>query len=188
MLAGGGNALGVSQGFGEAVFGDIIIDQEVDATRIKGIETGKLLHVRNELSNGTSEGTATTSYGTRNINTTVLNEIANASLSSNQITLPAGTYYIDASVPGANSAGHRARLQNTTDATTAIIGTAGKTNSGTQTNSHSFLKGKFTVVGTKVFEVQHISQNAGANGLGYAGVAGTEVEIFTDVKIWKVDA
>jgi hypothetical protein len=58
----------------------------------------QLLHVRDEktLADG---GTSTSSYTKRDLNTVVTNEIAGASLSSNQITLPSGTYYINASAP-----------------------------------------------------------------------------------------
>jgi len=55
----------------------------------------QLFHVRDEKSNGVAGGNFTNgAWQTRTLNTSMTNEISGASLSSNQITLPSGTYFI----------------------------------------------------------------------------------------------
>jgi hypothetical protein len=61
-----------------------------------GIFESALLHVRDEKSNGTAGGGSTSgSYETRTLNTVMTNEVSGASLTSNQIILPSGTYFIN---------------------------------------------------------------------------------------------
>ncbi len=63
-----------------------------------------LFHVRDEKASGSHGGTSVAgSFQTRVLNTSLTNEISGASLSSNQITLPSGTYYINARMPFYNN-------------------------------------------------------------------------------------
>ena len=52
--------------------------------------------VVNEQSKGTAGGTSSNGYNDRVLNTEKKNTITGASLSSNEITLPAGDYYVEA--------------------------------------------------------------------------------------------
>ena len=107
-----------------------------------------------------------------------------ASLSSNQITLPSGTYFITASAPMHVVARHKLKLRNITDSSDTLIGTSEYHNSDEQVRS--FLTGRFTIASSKTFELQHYSQNSIAtNGLGMQTSASV-VEVYADVQIWKV--
>ena len=91
---------------------------------ISGAYESALLEVVHEETSGTSGGTATSgSFQTRTLNTVKTNEITGASLSSNQITLPSGTYFCDAVAPCYSINHHKSLLYNVTDATEVLFGT-----------------------------------------------------------------
>lgn len=140
------------------------------------------LHVRDEKSAGTGGGSSgSSSFVARDLNTVVTNQISGASLATNQITLPAGTYYIDADAPAAgNIDGTVIKLRNTTDSTDTIIGRPVHT---VAPSIRSLLSGRFTIAGEKVFELQHYVVSGGTYGT--AGNRGL-TEIYADVRIWKV--
>jgi hypothetical protein len=147
-----------------------------------------LLHVRDEKANNTAGGTATSgSYETRTLNTVMTNEISGASLSSNQITLPAGTYYINAFAPSFKINGNKIKLRNITDSSDTLIGTAEFSQNDFSTGyTKSFVVGRFTIAGQKVFEIQHrCEQTVSNDGFGYKSNFG-DVEVYTNVMIWKV--
>jgi hypothetical protein len=152
---------------------------------IGGIFESRLFHVRDEKPNNTSGGTFTSgSFQTRTLNTVMTNEITGASLASNQITLPSGTYYIFASANvGTNVQRHTAKLRNTTDSSDTIIGSSEFT-SGDSTKS--FVIGRFTIASQKVFELQHICSTTGTtDGFG-TNANFSIIQVFADVQIWKV--
>jgi hypothetical protein len=151
-----------------------------------GFDT-QLLHVRDEKTANTSGGTFTSgSFQTRTLNTSVTNEISGASLSSNQITLPTGTYYIDAAAPAHQVNQHKAILKNITDSSNTLIGTSEFTAPGAAYTTSSFVTGRFTIASSKTFELQHRCGTTGTTtGFGYASNFSI-IEVYTDVKIWKV--
>ena len=145
----------------------------------------QLLHVTDEKSSSTHGGTSATSYTTRDLNTSVTNEISGASLSSNQITLPSGTYYINASAPAYGCNRHRIKLRNTTDSSDTILGSSEYTEVGSA-SSRSFVIGRFTIASQKVFEIQHRTEAVqSTTGLGVSADMG-DTNIYTNVQIWKV--
>ena len=148
----------------------------------------KLLHVRDEKSATTNGGDA--SAGTDNIrvlNTVVTNEITGASLASNQITLPAGTYYCDATAPVFSVNMHRAFLYNVTDSSVTLLGIPQyATSFSALGGNNSVVMGRFTISGEKVFEIRHRTESAKAtNGLGNDMNDG-RLSIYTTVVIRKV--
>jgi len=147
----------------------------------------ELLHVRDEKANNTAGGTATSgSFFTRTLNTSVTNEISGASLASNQITLPSGTYYIQASAPVYASEQHKIKLRNTTDSSDTIIGTSEYNYAPSVSQTRSFLSGRFTISAQKVFEIQHrVGSTTAGQGAGIASNYSI-LEVYTDVQIWKV--
>lgn len=150
-----------------------------------GGTTLQLLHIQDQKSSGTSGGTFTSgARRTRDLNTVVTNEITGASLAANQITLPAGTYYIDALSPAYNVSGFVAFLYNVTDAADVSLNSQGGYAQGSAVNC--FLSGKFTISAQKVFELQNLSTGTTANiGFG-VGNSLRSVEIYSDIKIWKM--
>ena len=146
----------------------------------------KLLNVRDEKSSGTSGGSSSSgSFFARTLNTVVTNEISGASLSSNQITLPSGTYYIDATCQYFESQSSRTKLRNITDSSDTLIGSTEFTSVNFEGYLGSQLSGRFTIGATKTFEFQQRVQTSNSQGLGIAsGFSLTEV--YANVMIWKV--
>lgn len=153
--------------------------------------TGKfesaLLHVADEKTTGTNGGASTSgTWSTRTLNTVRTNEIASASLSSNQISLPAGTYYIEARAPAAVSSGHKARLYNVTDAAAVLYGSSAFVGTSSATTTDSFIVGRFTLAGTKSLRIEHnVNAQDATQGFGKA-VSASVAEIYTEAMIWKV--
>jgi hypothetical protein len=145
---------------------------------------GRFLHVYDEKTAGTDGGTATSgSWELRTLNTVGLNNITGASLASNQITLPAGTYFIDAIAPTFNTGSHKARLYDTTAAAAIFYGTTESSAGGN--SSSSTIRGQFTLSVQSVLEIQHRVTTTNA-GDGYGANAGfSVVERYTDVVIQR---
>ncbi len=146
-----------------------------------------LLHVRDEKGASDHGGTFTSgSFQTRTLNTSLTNEISGASLSSNQITLPSGTYYINASAPAYSVNRHTIKLRNITDSTDTLLGTSSYAEGSTSVANIAMVTGRFTISAQKTFEIQHRCQTTSAT-LGF-GVAKdmSETNVYTDVQIWKV--
>lgn len=180
------NRVYVSDGVGSGSWTTVGLDVLADAAKAFEAE---LLHVVDAKSDNTDGGTFTSgAWQTRTLNTTRTNEITGASLSSNQITLPSGTYFIIASAPGFFVNAHQVRFRNTTDGSTTLLGTSAyTTNSGSDgIQTRSWVVGRFTIAAQKVFELQHRCQTTFANrGLGQS-VDFDESEVYSDVMIWKV--
>jgi hypothetical protein len=147
----------------------------------------QLLQVRHETSGTTHGGDAAAATdNVRILNTVVTNEITGASLSSNQITLPAGTYYINHVGFAYDCSSHRTLLYNITDSSVTLLGTNAYADVNNQVGNHSFLKGRFTISSQKVFEIRHYTDTANSTfGLGVAG-SDSRTNIFADVQLWKV--
>ena len=153
---------------------------------VSGTKFGSaLFHVRDEKAATTGGGTtATGSFQKRTLNTTMTNEISGASIASSVITLPAGTYYINARVPFFGSVAYvKVRLRNTTDGTNTLLG------SNSYQSSPAFgdfwVIGRFTIAAQKDFELQYRCGDAvSGNGLGHQSDFDTEV--YADCQIWKV--
>jgi hypothetical protein len=181
-------SLGITDG--TIVNADINASAAIASTKLSGVQ-GKfesaLLHVRDEKSANTQGGTATSgSWETRTLNTSLTNEISGASLSSNQITLPSGTYYIHASAPAYAVNGHKAKLRNVTDSSDVIIGTTDWVDNDKGIITRSFIIGRFTIASQKTFEIQH-QVGSSRTGSGYGNPSNLSVtEVYTDVQIWKV--
>ena len=151
-----------------------------------GIFESQLLHVRDEKSSGTSGGSSSSGDNTRVLNTVLTNEISGASLSSNQITLPSGTFYIEAHGQAYQSDDHQLFLYNTSDSSVEVFGTNSYGSGGVEAITHSFLHGRFTIASSKVFELRHYVDTSRATiGFGRTVVQGRN-EVFAEVKIWKV--
>lgn len=147
----------------------------------------QLLQVQDQKPAGTSGGTFTSgAWQTRTLNTALTSEISGASLSANQITLPSGTYYIEAYAVAYTVGWNKIRFRNITDGTTAIVGSTSKSDGGAFSNIESRLAGRFTIAGSKVFELQHYCQNTIAGtGFGFGSATG-EIDLYADARIWKV--
>lgn len=153
-------------------------------TGVDGKFESQLLHVQDQRASATNGDSITAgSWQTRTLNTIKTNEITSASLSSNQISLPSGTYHIMAKANLFDGNRHKIKLRNITDSSDEIIGSSEYSHSSYQDTTNSYLNGRFTIGGTKTFEIQHRSESIAT--LGIASIFGV-IEVYADVQIWKV--
>lgn len=143
--------------------------------------------VADEKTSGTNGGTFTAgAWRTRDLNTLIVNDDTTASLSSNQVTLPAGTYecWISASAFDVNA--HMIRLQDITGTATIATGSAEFARNGDAGSmTRSFVYSKFTLSVSSALEVQHRSSGTKAtNGFGVA--SGFETNTYTTATFRKV--
>lgn len=137
---------------------------------------------------GTNGGTFTSgAWRDRTLNTTI-NSQSWASISSNEITLNAGTYYVEASAPANFCNAHKVKWRNTTDSTDTLIGTSeftSQTDTGGR-QTRSFVEGIFTIAGTKAFKLQHqCGTTQATNGFGVASSFSVS-EIYAIVNITRL--
>jgi hypothetical protein len=144
------------------------------------------IRIIEQQTSGTPGGTATSgAWRTRNLTTITDNVGGLASLSSNQILLPAGTYRCEASCPAEYCGRHEARLQDITHSTTLLYGAICASSPGDGwANTRAPITGRFTLADATVIEVQHQVQTTNAiNGFGGAG--SFSVETYTTIEFWK---
>jgi hypothetical protein len=126
-------------------------------------------------------------FNTMRLTNLALNSVS-AGLSTNQISLPAGSYYAKFVVPVAirksdSVDGLSCRLFNVTDNLTATPGQAA--NGGDWQTLNLTGAGTFTLADTKTLEVQVFASEAGVwEGDGWPG--GGETQICTILEIWKI--
>lgn len=164
------------------IVNDIASTDYVDCvvTAVSGTLQSYDIYIRDEKSSGTGGGSSTSGFQTRTLNTKVLDETGNVTLSSNQFSLPSGTYIIEAYAPAGNSGHHKIKLRNVTDSSDTLIGLA----EDGASPGRAWLFGKFTIASSKTFSIQHYCENGGGQ-LGTATGDGT-IEIYTTVHLQKV--
>lgn len=167
-------------------------DDTVALTPFTGDKLGaardaRFMHVRDQRALGVSSTNSTTTWSVRELNTVVHNGIAGASLSSNAVTLPAGTYRVSARGPIRRTGYAKLRLWNATDGSLIIEGPTEYTINSSDYAYHIVLvEGVVTLADTKAIEVQQISAVVATGGHGAAGALGA-AEIFTEIFIERID-
>lgn len=146
----------------------------------------QVLSVRDLKSSGSGGGSAFPgNWGKRDLNSVVKNSIVGASLANSQITLPAGTYRLDAIVP-AGAVNHQAYFFDVTNGQSVMAAGNSISSNSSMTTLSIIGKFEFTIASTRVFEIQSWTSTNIANfGLGYPANS-TTGEIFTQVFIEKV--
>lgn len=180
VAAADANRAYISDGTGSGDWTTVGLDVLADTAKAF---QAQLLHVRDEKAAGTDGGTFTSgAWRTRTLNTSKTNEITGASIVSNQITLPAGTYWLYAWADGNSVGDHKLKFYNVTDASDTLIGTNGRSG----ISSPSYVTGRFTIAAEKVFELRHQCQvTVNTTGFGEATDFGV-VEVYAEVCIWKI--
>ena len=149
--------------------------------------TTRYAHLQQVLPSGTSGGSSVaTTWATCPLNTiTADTSSLIGSLTSNQFTLPAGTYTVRAAQALANSNQCKLRIRNITDGVTLCLGmTLYAVSSGAI--PPTILEGEFTITATKTVALQYYAtQAAGTFGLGLSLSSG-ENEVYADVVITKI--
>ena len=154
------------------------------------IKTYDYICVADQKAQNTAGGTFNGgAWRTRDLNTTVSDNGGYASLASNQVTLPPGTYITDIKAPAYNVGFVQARLQNITSGSTLILGQSGYSGSYVATPTYQgvincTINGRFTLSAASTLEVQqYCSGSQATNGFGMADNLG--VETYTMVQFWK---
>ncbi len=147
----------------------------------------QVLHVQDQKAANTAGGTFTSgAWQTRTLNTVVTNTITGASLASNQITLPAGTYDVEASAPAAIVGRHKCKLYDTTGAADLLIGTSEVCTEATNVENRSFLRGRIVLSVQSVLELRHrCATTYAGGGFGVESNFGV-IEVYADVLIRKI--
>jgi len=149
-----------------------------------------LFHVRDSKTASTTGGSFTAGpYQTRDLNSEVTNRIPGASLSANQITLPAGNYYAEFTAPAFDVGRHKAYFYSVTSAAVLIQGTSEYTDTTYNGTSTSQGGGQFTLAVEEVIEIRHrCAITRTSNGYGVESSQDSFPEIYTDVRIWDIGA
>lgn len=137
-----------------------------------------LLHVQHQLPSGTGGGTSVAgSWQTRPLNTVVTNGITGASLLSNRMVLPAGTYEAEGYTFAYRPGTFQARLYDVTNSTVLALGVIlWSNNASTYAGLEARAFGRFTLAATANVELQYrVSASLAGAGLGFAAGWGTEV-------------
>lgn len=137
---------------------------------------------------GTEGGTFTSgAYRTRTLNTLARNDGALASLSSNQVTLPAGTYMVLAFAPACQVTRHKLRLYDATNAAVLVMGQSHQSYSSVIVSLSAVLAGTFTLEAEAAVELQHYCSNTFATyGFGRAVSGSWGDEVYSVVNFVKV--
>lgn len=146
------------------------------------------IKVREKQLEGVSAGTpGTIGYNKRLLNELEVNEVgAGVSLASNQITLPAGTYYYSASAPAYAANEHKLRLYSTDAGFSVLqIGQVASAELMALSTTIAVISGKFTLGSSKTLELQHWFGATYTNGFGRA-IGGGGIEVYATIEIWKV--
>lgn len=165
--------------------------------------------VRDEQNSGT-DGAALGSIGAWNtapLNTEKQDNLTIAAPSSNQISLAAGTYYVEAEGTAhytgtmdratTENAALMLRLRNITDAATllngitmrfSIVDDGGGNNQTANFTLNASMYGWFTIAGTKTIELQKWVGNTftSPSVIGGKAVSSGEKEVYSDLRLWKI--
>jgi len=142
--------------------------------------------ISDQKSQNTEGGTFTKgAWRTRDLNTEIADPDGIVSIASNQFTLSAGTYLIEASAPAYRVSDHMVKLYNATSSSDVAFGTSGYAqDTNGRVHDTSIVKCRVTITGSTAFEIQHRSENNhSSNGFGHATNFGPET--YTVVEIYK---
>ena len=127
-----------------------------------------------DAKSGNSDGGAFNNgaWRTRDLNTEISDADNIVSLSSNQFTLQAGSYLINAFAPACQVSCHQTRIYNVTDTSVVQLGSVEFAYSASASGNPSYVSARVTITEAKVFEIQHRCANSRADygfGVGTSG-------------------
>lgn len=164
-----------------------VLRQNEGATAPEWWNPNQVYRVQEEQASGVSSGSSVgTSYAGVVLNTEDEAGVVGASLSSNQVILPAGTYEVMAWVPfqlnSSTARSFRVRLYNVTDSTVLLESQTMRVQYGLTVVTH--LRGKITVAASKSLSLQ---ARAGVSGgvIGGGDDQGS-VEIYSILEFRRV--
>ena len=188
-LNGNGSLTGVSVGGlpDGIVDTDMLAADSVTAPKIGSKTFTSYAIIVDQKSSTTDAGSSSGgSWNIRDLNTELADPDGIVSISSNQFTLQAGSYFLEASAPAYQPNRHKLKLYQTSGTAADIAFGTGTftTDSGGAIQSTAFLSCRFTISTATTYEIRHYVQaSKSGNGLGVAISQG--VELYCIVKIFK---
>lgn len=159
--------------------------RQAQARKNIGMEYGyPMLHVVDEKTANTNGGASVVGWQVRALNTARVNRISGASVASNKITLPAGTYLCAARTVTYGVAKARSRLFDETAGGNLILGQSASIEFGSASSSIPEINGEFTLAVTSTIRLETYCDEVRASGLGIAGGSGN-AEVYSEIQIWK---
>lgn len=155
-----------------------------------GLDLGyPLLHVVDEKNSATDGGSAAAAtIQDRNLNTIRVNEISGASLAANVVTLPEGTYWIEANTPAFATQKTKGWLAESVSNTIRVHGTNEYGINTGGSSCQSLIMGRLTVpVGGLAYKLRTYTEVAvGTNGLGVCSPGSGQNSVYSQLKAWKL--
>jgi len=143
--------------------------------------------IADQKANDVDGGTFTSGdWRTRDLNTELIDPDGIVSISSNQFTLQAGTYFIKAHAPAYRVNRHMAKLYQTSGTPADIaFGTGQYTNSTYLGHTDSIVRARVTISSATTYEIRHrCAATHATSGFGNGANFGT-TELYTVVEIFK---
>ena len=157
--------------------------QDTSGNVRRGIQTYAI--ICDQKAQNTSGGTATSgAWRTRDLNTEIADPDNIVSIASNQFTLGARTYLIEATAPLYRVDDYGMRLYNVTSASAVQYGQSGFAASSYNVYNFPTVSARVTITGSTTFAIQQqFVSTSTTYGFGVQGNVGPE--IYTIVKIFK---
>lgn len=157
--------------------------QDTSGTVRRGIQTYAI--ICDQKSSGSHGGSVTAgAFRTRDLNTEIADPDGIVSIASNQFTLGAGTYLIEAEAPAYRIQYNQLRIYNATSSSSVQVGRSMYTDPTGNVFTVAAVAARVTITGSTAFEIQHRTYASLATyGFGIGTAFGDE--IFTIVKIFK---
>jgi hypothetical protein len=134
--------------------------------------------------NGGAGGAA--SFNKRTLNTVLLDQTGEVSLSNSQFTIPAGTYRVYAIAPAYRVTVHILRLWNDTLGRVELSGDSEFTGTVAGDVAFAEMTGVFSINSSQTLEIQNrVGANSGDNNLGFAMIQNSTA-VYTTVILTKI--
>lgn len=187
-IDGDGTITGVSVGGlpDGIVDADMLAADAVTSAKIGSKTFTSYAIICDEKTENTNGGTFTSgAWRTRDLNTEIADPDSIVSISSNQFTLGAGSYFIEATAPAYDIDRHQTRLYNATSSSVVQAGSSQYAHTADNVQNNSIVMARVTVTSDTAFEIQHRSTANGTNNGFGVNTGFGEVCIYTLVKIFK---
>ena len=153
---------------------------------ITGTAYTKLFHIQHQEASSANGGASSSdTFNDTVLNATIINEITGASLSSNNFTLPAGTFVIYAQRRSFKANRNFLALYSVTNSGLAKIGQSNYGGNGGQTETTATLYEKITLGASHTYKLQHYTETARSND-GLVVASNKTTNAHADVLIWQV--
>ena len=151
---------------------------------VVGAFGNQLFHMQHIEASSVGGGNASSGFNDRVLNSTVVNQISGASLSSNQFTLPSGTYILFAQADAHTIDRNYLAIYNVTNSGLAKTGQSNYSGGDTSTAN---IWCRLTPSSTQTFKLQHYAQTANTGGQGFGVANLSTTNTYVNLLIWKVD-